>query len=68
MRNFSAVNPLMVNGKPFPKEQVINNGDHLSIINRSFRFDIKEPVLQQVTGNALQLTSTPDQVSNVFTL
>ena len=57
----------MVNGKPFPKEQVINSGDYLSIINRSFRFDIKEPVLQQVTGNALQLTSTPDHVSNVTT-
>ena len=51
----------MINGKPFQKQQVIANGDHLSIINRSFRFDIKEPVLKQ--RNAPQLTSTPDQVS-----
>lgn len=63
MLNFSADNPLMVNGKPFRKEHVVKNGDHLSIINRSFRFDIKDPVLQQVTSNVPQLTSTPDQVS-----
>ena len=63
MRNFSTLNPLLINGKSLQKDCVIKNGDYLSIITRSFRFDIKDSVLQQVTSNVPQLTSTPDQVS-----
>lgn len=54
----------MVNGEPLRKDQAIKNGDLLSIINRFFRFDIKEPVLKQVTSN-VPVTSTPDQVSKI---
>ena len=66
MQNFSVDNPLMINGKHFRNEHSVKNGDHLSIVSRSFRFDIKEPVLKQVTANVPQLTSTPDQVSKIL--
>ena len=54
----------MINGKHFRNEHSVKNGDHLSIISRSFRFDIKEPALKQ--ANVPQLTSTPDQVSKIL--
>ena len=48
-----------MNGARFQGEYRAKNGDHLTIIDRVFRFDITDPPLK---GNLPQLTSTPDQV------
>jgi len=59
VKNLSNQHPLLVNGEHFLGEYRAKNGDHLTIIDRVFRFDFTNSTLK---GNLPQLTSTPNQV------